>query len=87
MVKLVDGATVSMPDTPAKQEEYPQPTQEQRGLGFSLPVYLGMFCLASGSLGTLAVGRYGGKETGEPALLRQVVDCLTPGEVVLGDRY
>jgi hypothetical protein len=86
-VKLVDGSTVSMPDTPANQEEYPQPTQQQRGLGFPIARILGMFCLASGSLVTLAVGRYGGKETGELALLRQVVDCLTPGEVVLGDRY
>jgi hypothetical protein len=29
---------------------------------------LGVFCLASGGLVTLAVGRYCGKETGEPAL-------------------
>ena len=35
---------------------------------------------------TFAVGRYQGKETGELALLRQVEDCLAPGEVMLGDR-
>jgi hypothetical protein len=85
-VKLVDGSTVSMPDTPANQEEYPQQTQQQRGLGFPIARILGVFCLASGSLVTLALGRYRGKETGEPALLRQVADCLAPGEVVLGDR-
>lgn len=85
-VKLVDGSTVSMPDTPANQEAYPQHTQQQRGLGFPIARILGVFCLASGSLVTFAVGRYCGKETGEPALLRQVAGCLTPGEVVLGDR-
>ena len=67
-VKLVDGSTVSMPDTPANQEEYPQHTQQQRGLGFPIARILGVFCLASGSLVTFAVGRYCGKETGEPAL-------------------
>ena len=85
-VKLVDGSTVSMPDTPANQEAYPQHTQPQRGLGFPIARILGVFCLASGSLVTFAVGRYCGKETGEPALLRQVAGCLAPGEVVLGDR-
>jgi hypothetical protein len=86
-VKLVDGSTVSMPDTPANQEAYPQSSRQQRGLGFPMARILGVFCLASGSLVTFAVGRSCGKETGEPALLRQVAGCLAPGEVVLGDRY
>jgi hypothetical protein len=81
-VKLVDGSTVSMPDTPANQEEYPQHTQQQQGLGFPIARVLGVFCLASGSLVTLAVGRYCGKETGELALLRQVEGCLAPGDVM-----
>ena len=85
-VKLVDGSTVSMPDTAANQEEYPQHTLQQRGLGFPIARVLGVFCLASGSLLTLAVGRYRGKETGELALFRQVADCLAPDDVVLGDR-
>ena len=67
-VKLVDGSTVSRPDTPAHQAEYPQPTQQQRGLGFPIARSLGVFCLASGSLLPLAVGRYQGKETGALAL-------------------
>ena len=85
-VKRVDGSTVSMPDTPANQAEYPQHTQQQRGLGFPIARILGVFCLASGSLLTLAVGRYQGKETGALALFRQGADCLVPGDVVLGDR-
>lgn len=85
-VKVVDGTTVSMPDTPANQAAYPQQTQQQRGLGFPIARVLGVFCLASGTLVNLASGRYQGTETGEPALLRQVAPTLAPGEVVLGDR-
>ena len=48
-VKLVDGSTVSMPDTPANQEAYPQHTPQQQDLGFPMARVLGMFCLASGS--------------------------------------
>lgn len=85
-VKVVDGTTVSMPDTPANQAVYPQQTQQQPGLGFPMARALGVFCLASGALVNLASGCYRGKETGEPALLRQVAPTLAPGEVVLGDR-
>lgn len=85
-VKRVDGSTVSMPDTTAHQQAYPQHTQQQQGLGFPIARVLGVCCLASGSWVTLAVGRSQGKETGALALLRQVEDCLASGEVRLGDR-
>ncbi len=67
-VKLVDGSTVSMPDPPANQQEYPQHPRQQQGLGFPIARVLGVFCLASGSWVTRAVGRYQGKETGALAL-------------------
>jgi len=35
-VKVIDGSTVSMPDTPANQEEYPQPKSQKSGCGFPL---------------------------------------------------
>ena len=85
-VTVVDGTTVSMPDTPANQTAYPQQTQQPPGVGFPIARLLGVFCLASGSLLHLASGRYQGKETGEPALLRQIAPSLAPGEVVWGDR-
>ncbi len=55
-VKLVDGSTVSMPDTVENQAAYPQHTPQQVGLGFPIARVLGVFCLASGSLVTLAIG-------------------------------
>jgi hypothetical protein len=57
-VTVVDGTTVSMPDTPANQAAYPQQTQQQPGVGFPMARLLGVFCLASGSLLHLASGRY-----------------------------
>ena len=35
-IKIVDGTTASMPDTPENQAQYPQPTNQKPGLGFPL---------------------------------------------------
>src|SRR5262249_41059135 len=35
-VKLADGTTVSMPDTPANQRAYPQPAVQAPGVGFPI---------------------------------------------------
>jgi len=35
-VKLADGTTLTMPDTPANQQAYPQNTAQQPGLGFPI---------------------------------------------------
>jgi hypothetical protein len=86
-VKIVDGATVSMPDTEANQAAYPQPPGQQPGLGFPLARLVAVFDLASGALTTLGVGRYQGKATGEMALFRQQQSYLQHGDVVLADCY
>jgi hypothetical protein len=49
-VRLVDGATVALPDTPENQELYPQPGSQQPGLGFPLCRLVGIICLASGAV-------------------------------------
>jgi len=41
-VKLMDGTTVSMPDTPANQSVYPQSGGQQPGLGFPLAMLVGL---------------------------------------------
>jgi hypothetical protein len=86
-VKIVDGTTVSMPDTAANQAVYPQPAQEQPGLGFPLARLVAVFSLAVGTVLEAAVGPWKGKQTGENALFRTLHHCLRPGDVVLGDRY
>ncbi len=86
-VYLVDGTTVSMPDTPENQEAYPQPTHQPQGLGFPLARVVVLLSLATGMLTDLAMGPYAGKETGETALLRQLLKRFQPGDILLGDRY
>jgi hypothetical protein len=86
-VKLVDGTTASMPDTEANQAEYPQhPTQEE-GVGFPIVRMVVLFSLATGMLCDMAMGPYQGKETGEPALFRELFSRLEADDIVVGDRY
>jgi len=86
-VKLVDGTTVSMPDTAANQAEYPQSRSQKPGLGFPIARVVALLSLASGAVLDVAIGPYAGKNTGETALFRQLWRTLFPGDVVVGDRY
>ncbi|MCH7885650.1 MAG: IS4 family transposase [Planctomycetes bacterium] len=86
-VYLVDGTTVSMPDTPENQEVYPQPATQQKGLGFPVARAVVLMSLATGMLKDMAMGPYTGKQTGETALLRQLLDRFEPGDILLADRY
>ena len=49
-VKIIDGTTISMPDTPLNQKDYPQPSSQKPGCGFPLMRLVGLFSLASGAL-------------------------------------
>jgi hypothetical protein len=86
-VILVDGSTVSMPDTPANQEAFPQPRTQKRGLGFPIARFVAMICMATGAVLDLAVGPYKGKQTGETSLLRTLFGRLQKDTILLGDRY
>ena len=86
-VYLVDGTTVSMPDTPANQKEYPQMPLLPPGLGFPIARVVVLLSLATAMLKDMALGPYTGKETGETALLRQLLERFQPGDILLADRY
>ena len=86
-VFLGDGSTLSMPDTPANQQAYPQPRTQKRGLGFPIMRVVVLLALATGVLHGAACGPYVGKNQGEPALLRTLLGRLRPGAVLVGDRY
>jgi len=85
-VKVVDGTGVSMPDTPANQDEYPQPAEIPAGIGFPLMRLVVVFCLSVGTVLDAALGRWSGEGTGEVSLFRQLDDVLDPGDVLLADR-
>jgi hypothetical protein len=86
-VLVYDGSTVSMPDTPANQQAYPQPPQQRLGVGFPLARIAAFFSLSCGAVLDLAVCSYSGKGHSELGMLRQLWDFLLPGDVLLADRY
>ena len=86
-VRLVDGTTLSMPDTLANQADYPQPLSQKPGLGFPLCRLVGILCLGSGAILNAATGVYRGKGGDEQALLRTMLETLESGDVLLGDAY
>ena len=86
-VSLVDGTTSSMPDTPRNQRAFPQANTQGVGLGFPIVRMAVIISLATGVARDMALGPYKGKGTGEPALLRALLDGLATDEIVLGDRY
>jgi len=86
-VSLVDGTTSSMPDTPRNQRAFPQAKTQGIGLGFPIVRMAVIISLATGVVRDMALGPYKGKGTGEPALLRALLDGLAADEIVLGDRY
>ena len=86
-VRLVDGTTVSMPDTVKLQEIYPQPKSQKEGLGFPLCRLLAVSCLYTGVILNASMGPCKGKGSDEKSLLRDVLDTFENGDVVVGDAF
>jgi hypothetical protein len=82
-VKIVDGTMLSMPDTPANQAVWPQPSSQKPGCGFPLLKLVGLFSLSSGALLEEATGDY---HQHEATLFRGLWSRLEPGDIVLEDR-
>src|SRR3954470_3012504 len=86
-VVLADGTTVSMPDTPENQAEYPQHGRQKPGCGSPIAQMVVLVCLATGCVLDAAIGRRVGKQTGEHALLRSLHGRLRRGDILLADAY
>ena len=84
-VKLFDGTTLSMPDTPSNQAAFPQPGGQKPGLGFPVARVGALVGLASGAVLDYAVAPCRGKDSGESALLRQLQGLIAPGDILLAD--
>ncbi|QDV47440.1 Transposase DDE domain protein [Stieleria neptunia] len=87
IVEMVDGWTVTMADTAKNQAEYPQPKSQKPGCGFPMARMIGLFSLVTGAVNSVALGQYSGKQTGETSLLRRVLHRISPGNILLADRY
>jgi hypothetical protein len=85
-VRVVDGSSITMPDTPENQAEYPQARTQAPGCGLPIARVLVVFSLAVGTVIEATIGPYKGKQTGENSLFRTLHSALSEGDVVLADR-
>jgi hypothetical protein len=82
-VTIIDGCTVTAPDTPANQKAYPQQSVQKAGCGFPILRILAFMSLATGLIGAWALGPW---RQSEVALLQTLWDCVRAGDVLLADR-
>lgn len=68
-VKLIDGTTVSMPNTSVNQAEFPQGTTQKAGLEFPLTRVVTIISFSCGAVLERATGHCEGKRTGQTAPL------------------
>jgi len=80
---LVDGSTLSMPDTLELQSVYPQSPRQGKGCGFPLMRIVGLFDWASGALVDVQSDSLYGHER---HLFRRVWGHMQSGDIVVGDR-
>ena len=82
-VKVVDGSSVSMPDTEENQKLYPQPSGQKKGCGFPVMKIVALFSLHTGAW--LNTG-YASLKVHELMIWQKMLKQLDPGDVILADR-
>jgi hypothetical protein len=82
-VIVVDGTGISMPDTAANQEVWPQSSTQKLGCGFPMARICACFSLKSGALLSYALGN---KKNHELPLFRQQWSTFKRGDILLGDK-
>jgi Transposase DDE domain len=82
-VKVVDGSTVQLADTPQNQKRYPQPSVQKNGCGFPVLKLALLFCLNSGTVLQVVLGTLHHHDL---RLLRQLWEHMKQGDILLGDR-
>ena len=82
-VKVVDGSTTHLADTPENQQRYPQPSTQKKGCGFPVLKLAVLFCLNSGAVLNVIGGSL---HYHDLRLFRQLWDQLKAGDILLGDR-
>lgn len=86
-IRIVDGTTVTMPDTPRNQAVYPQQKGQREGVGFPICRVVGITYLSSGALLNAAIGPFKGKGGDEQTLVRSIQDSFEPGDILMADAY
>lgn len=86
-VRIVDGTTVTLPDTPENQKRYPQLSSQKPGLGFPMCRLVGITCLSSGALLDSVMCPVSGKGNDEQSLLRTMIKTFENNDILLGDAF
>lgn len=81
-VRVCDGTSILMSDTPDNQQAYPQHSNQAPGCGFPIAKLVVMFSLSTGAVVDALISAF---NTSELVMARQLYDQLTPGEVMLAD--
>jgi len=82
-VYVVDGTTLTAPDTPANQRAYPQQSVQKPGCGWPIVRLVGLLSLSTGLLNSWVIGHWRDSEVG---LFQKLWEQLPAGHVLLGDR-
>jgi hypothetical protein len=76
-----------MPDTEKNQAKYPSPKSQKKGVGLPIARATAILSLATACVLDVAIDPYAGKETGETALLRELLGSFVSGDLAVMDRY
>ena len=83
VVKVMDGSTLTLPDTAENQNAYPQPNSQKPGCGFPL---LHLLVVWSARGGGVLEHAQGDRHHGEMRLFHQLGPTLAPQDIVIYDR-
>ncbi len=82
-VKVVDGSTTQLADTPENQRRFPQPSSQKPGCGFPVIRFIALLSLTSGAILKVILDSL---HSHDLRLLHRLAEALAPGDIVLGDR-
>lgn len=82
-LRIIDGTSLRLADTPANQRTFPQPSTQAEGCGFPVMKVLALFCLRSGAALNFVTARQSVHDT---PLAQRLWRHLHRGDVLLGDR-
>lgn len=82
-VRVFDGTSIVMSDTPANQQVYPQHSNQQPGCGFPIAQVVVVFSLITGAVVTATIAPF---RSSELVMSRGLYEELDAGDVVLADQ-
>lgn len=82
-LKVLDGTSVTLPDTPENRRAYPMVQATYDGVGFPMMRLVALFCLASGAVLSMLSGNL---YTSEWRLFQRLLSQLAHGDIAVGDR-